>query len=547
METRVVVVSLGRIVADRVRVDPTEAFAVLQQLWQRVQASAGGDHALLAIPPLDAMGITPFGDFEVRRAARTDQRSPRSPQQLSEELGALWLRLLASADPDLTSVPRACVDAARRTSSSGLHRQGERPIETPDELMTALEAFRPGDPSVALAALYARWIRTTDRHHPTPWDAIVAAPPMRDDGRANGLAPIATPGSTASPSRRSLAALVALACLILSGIVGWQWGARQRGEASADRVMSDRAIAPPEITTGDSPATFAAPSTEVEVTPTAARVQSPMLAVRARRLLHAGRTGRAPYSPSFDPHANAIVFHAGRQQTALLQASLMSDGAVGEISTVRNDGSRSYHAQISPDGERLAYDSDVGGTRGVYIANRDGSSPKRVSGSGHASVPTWSPDGRYVAFARAEPGRPRVWNVWTVDVSTSELRRHTAHRVGQAWGASWFPDARRIAYSLEDRLIVRDLERGVSRVYATHVAGRLVRTPAVSPDGQRIVFQVYRDGAWVLDLRTGSSRRLLADASAEEFAWSPDGHRVAYHSMRGGEWGIWMLEMPVAP
>ena len=81
--------------------------------------------------------------------------------------------------------------------------------------------------------------------------------------------------------------------------------------------------------------------------------------------------------------------------------------------------------------------------------------------------------------------------------------------MGQAWGASWFPDGRRIAYSVEDRLIVRDLESGVSRVYPTPVAGRLVRTPAVSPDGQRIVFQVYRDGAWVLDLRTGSLGRLL--------------------------------------
>ena len=211
------------------------------------------------------------------------------------------------------------------------------------------------------------------------------------------------------------------------------------------------------------------------------------------------------------------------------------------------DGSRSYHAQMSPDGQRLAYDSDVDGTRGVYIANRDGSSPKRVSGSGYASVPTWSSDGQYVAFARAEPGRPRVWNVWTVHVPTGALRRHTSHRVGQAWGASWFPDGRRIAYSVEDRLIVRDLERGVSRVYRTPVAGRLVRTPAVSPDGQRIVFQVYRDGAWVLDLRTGSSTRLLADASAEEFAWSPDGQRMAYHSARGGESGIWVLDLRLAP
>ena len=90
---------------------------------------------------------------------------------------------------------------------------------------------------------------------------------------------------------------------------------------------------------------------------------------------------------------------------------------------MRQDGSRSYHAQVSPDGERLATTPMPMESRGVYIANRDGSSPRRVSGTGYASVPTWSPDGQYVAFARAEPGRPRVWNVWTVHVPTGALRR----------------------------------------------------------------------------------------------------------------------------
>ena len=214
---------------------------------------------------------------------------------------------------------------------------------------------------------------------------------------------------------------------------------------------------------------------------------------------------------------------------------------------MREDGSRSYHAQVSPDGEHLVYDSDADGSRGIYIANRDGSSPRRVSGPGNASVPTWSPDGQYVAFARAETNRPRVWNVWTLHVPTGALRRLTSHRVGQAWGASWFPDGRQIAYSVEDRLIVRDLASGVSRTYPTPVAGRLVRTPAVSPDGQRIVFQVRKSGAWVLDMRTGTSDRLLSDASAQEFAWSPDGRLVAYQSAQGGEWGIWVVEMTMAP
>jgi Tol biopolymer transport system component len=73
------------------------------------------------------------------------------------------------------------------------------------------------------------------------------------------------------------------------------------------------------------------------------------------------------------------------------------------------------------------------------------------------------------------------------------------------------------------------------------VTGQLVRTPVVSPDGAKIIFQVFRDGAWLLDLADGSMRRVLADPTAEEFAWAPDGRRVAYHSHGDGHWGLYVL------
>ena len=179
--------------------------------------------------------------------------------------------------------------------------------------------------------------------------------------------------------------------------------------------------------------------------------------------------------------------------------------------------------------------------RGVYVARADGSGVRRVSGNGYAAVPTWSPDGRRLAFLRAENNRPTVWNLWLLELASGEMARLTNYRYGQVWAGAWFPDGRRIAYSHEDRLILLDLDSGRSTSYISPRRGRLVRTPAVSPDGRWIMFQVFRDGGWLLDLESGSMQRVLDDPSAEEFTWAPDGRRVAFHSRRSGEWSLWIM------
>ena len=606
MAKDVLILSLGRVIADEVRVDPSEAHAVLHQVWQRVRASRDLEGAVIAIPALDAMGITAFGDFEVRKSSVPAARSVRRPHQLAHELGTLLMRLLSSAGPPATPAQAACLDAARR-ATAGAGTPGVRAIVAPDALFNAIEAFRPRDASAALAGLYARWMRTTESGQTSPRTTmhddrlplglgaprpVTVAPPddspitaarrrlslAEQRARTSQAMPASPPPVTRvqasqadvakeavgekevaparpliRPATSTAGAMIGL--LLAAGAAAWATGAKDviaaRLTTLPSLVSAWRAahLSPAAGVEGDAGVSH----TEVSVEAAASAVASsaaaarPTTTLRARRVLRAGPSGRAPYSPSFDPHRQSLMFHAGRTNTALLQASLHNDGSVGDVSTVRQDGSSSYHAQVSPDGEWLAYDSDAEGERGVYVAHRDGSSPRRVSGPGYASVPSWSPDGAYLAFARAEPDHPKVWNVWTVHVETGALRRHTAHTVGQPWGASWFPDGRHVAYSVEDRLAVLDLEDGETRSYPTPIAGRLVRTPAVSPDGQRIVFQVHHDGAWVLDVRAGTATRLLGDASAQEFAWAPDGKRVAYHSIRGGEWGIWMLDLAPAP
>ena len=276
----------------------------------------------------------------------------------------------------------------------------------------------------------------------------------------------------------------------------------------------------------------------------AARPESTIRTTRTvQPLLLAASVGNDLFSPSFSPRGQTLLFHAGRKASPLMRASVTDTGEVGRIEKLLDDGWANYHVTMSPDGQLIAYDSDRDGVRGVYVAHADGSNPTRISGSGYASVPTWSPEGGRLAFVREEPGHSQVWNVWIADVDSGRLQRVTDHEEGQPWGASWFPEGRRLAYSVGDRVMVADLESGMARGYRSPRAGRRVRTPAVSPDGRRIVFQVEGDGVWLLDLERARMRRILKDATAEEFVWSPEGDAIAYHARSGGSYGLWKLAL----
>ena len=135
------------------------------------------------------------------------------------------------------------------------------------------------------------------------------------------------------------------------------------------------------------------------------------------------------------------------------------------ITRVVDDTARSFHARPSPDGQRIAFDSDRDGERGVFVADADGQRVRRVSGTGFAAVPSWSPDSESLLFAKAESGNAEVWNLWTVDLKTGASRQVTNRSAGQPWGGSWFPDGKRIAYGIDDQLIVLDLETGAERAY----------------------------------------------------------------------------------
>jgi hypothetical protein len=351
--------------------------------------------------------------------------------------------------------------------------------------------------------------------------------------------PEAPRSSEVSIGRRTLQAAIAIAALLTISVVPAIWDADQRSS-------SPTAAPAPSSTPAPAPAAAAnRPEASVPEPPpaaTATRVPSRPVAERPAGPRPAVFQDDVGFSPAFATTGTAVFYHsAARGDSAILRADTDSSGAVLRVTSIVNDDAQNFHARPSPDGRSIAFDSDRDGERAVYVADADGRNVRRVSGPGFAAVPSWSPDGTRLAFIRAEEGKPRVWNLWILDLETGESTRLTSHPYGQPWGAAWFPDGKRIAYSHEDRLIVRTLDGRSQQIYRSPRKGRLLRTPAVSPDGKRVIFQVHGDGAWVLELDNGSVTKVLEDRTAEEFAWAPDGHRVAYHSRQSGDWNVWIL------
>ena len=55
-------------------------------------------------------------------------------------------------------------------------------------------------------------------------------------------------------------------------------------------------------------------------------------------------------------------------------------------------------ARFSPDGRYVAFGSDLGGRRDVYVAPFPGPGPRRIVSTGGAVMPRWSPDGRELFY-----------------------------------------------------------------------------------------------------------------------------------------------------
>jgi Tol biopolymer transport system component len=210
----------------------------------------------------------------------------------------------------------------------------------------------------------------------------------------------------------------------------------------------------------------------------------------------------------------------------------------------------------SPDGRKIAFVSDRTGSAEIYVMNADGSGQRRLTRHAKPGGLAWSPDGRMLAFGSHARGGPRDVYVMNSD-GTGLLNLTPGPGGGEA--LSWSPDSRKIGF--------RSLRDGSGEIYVVNVDGtglrrltRLTRSPVSSgwttfsgptwsPDGRKILFVRvgWGDGlanSEILVMNAdGSRQRNLTRNPAPDGdpVWSPDGRRILFVSKRDGYGEIYVM------
>ncbi len=266
----------------------------------------------------------------------------------------------------------------------------------------------------------------------------------------------------------------------------------------------------------------------------------------------------ADFNPAISPDGESIVY-TRRLPTG--QHLFLRPTAGGDEISLTLDLEGDHHSPSwSPDGKQIAFVTEVRGRSRLQIVVPIGGIVRSVYESDAFLIlrsPAWEPDGNRLAFATGNA-------IFTLDLAGGGLVKLAESR--HPHSLSWSPDGRWLAFG-EENLGVS----GIRSVYLGNIApsslrllaleggevhvliddGALNSSPMWSADGRHLLYTSDRDGtadvfriALTSDGRpAGPVERITTGANVLGATLSRDGRRLAYGSFRQRS-NIWSVPIP---